>query len=97
MQLLEFKSESRVQIPLLPLPIKSAGAYARSIHDTMVEDPVEAASIKIAHNGDLRSSQDDMRGKCIVLLFTYKTEGTRSEQQPQQSEYLGETNLGGRC
>lgn len=97
MHLLEFKSESRVQIPLLPLPIKSAGAYARSIHDTMVEDPVEAASIKIAHNGDLRSSQDDMRGKCIVLLFTYKTEGTRSEQQPQQSEYLGETNLGGRC
>lgn len=76
MQPLEFKTESWVQIPLLPLPTKSADAYAHSIHDTMVEDPVEAASIKIAPNGNLRSSQDDLRGKCVVLLFT---EGTRSE------------------
>ena len=63
----------------------------------MVEDTVEAASIKIAHNGKLRSSQDDVRGKCVVLLFAYKTEGTRSEHQSQQSEYLGKTNLGGSC
>lgn len=97
MQPLEFKPESWVQIPLLPLPTKSADAYARSIHDAMVEDLVEGASIKIAHNGDLRSSQDDVRGKCVVLLFAYKTEGTRSEQQSQQSEYLGKTNLGGSC